>query len=91
MESLVDRHTFAIDRSIFVEVPPRRRRGGRPPAAPTDADLLKNGTRDKLLIRGHFYSDKPAVISLLMAGLYQVWEWCGGPTATSVPTCFTIS
>jgi hypothetical protein len=86
VEALVDYHTFAIDDSIFVS-PPHE---GPTAPYPRDEPLLRNGTCDKLLIDGHYYSDKPAVISLLMAGVYQVWEWCGGPTARQRPDLFCL-
>lgn len=88
VESLVDRHTFAIDDSIFVRVPPRD-----DPAAPTpypldDPTLLQYGTGDKLLIRGHFYSDKPPVPAVLMAGVYQALQWTTGLRARQQPAWF---
>src|SRR5207248_456857 len=46
------------------------------------------GTRDKLLINGHFYSDKPAVISFLMAACYWLGERCGLPAAARRPDFF---
>src|SRR6266404_3996734 len=70
VESLADRHTLDIDESIFcqpsVEVVAR----GYPPYPADRTDLLAQGTCDKLLIKGHFYSDKPAIITILMAGAY---------------------
>ncbi|MCI0464487.1 MAG: hypothetical protein L0Z62_46745 [Gemmataceae bacterium] len=99
VESLADRHTLTIDDSIFCQPPsPQpsptggegRVRGNRgcPPYAPHNADLLTHGTRDKLLIGGHFYSDKPPLISLLMAGLYQGARWLGLPAAAERPDLF---
>src|SRR5262249_53593481 len=43
-----------------------------------DSAFLNTG--DKLYIRGHYYSDKSPVPALLMAGLYEAVEACGGPT-----------
>ncbi len=63
VESIVDHHTLAIDDSIFVRVPADAAVTGRAPYPVQNDDLLQFGTRDKLLINGHFYSDKPAVIS----------------------------
>lgn len=74
VESLVDRHTFAIDDSIFVRPQPP----GQPGGDETRAPLV---TQDKLFIAGRFYSDKPPVPALLMAGLYQAWRWSGGAPA----------
>ena len=89
VEALVDQHTFAIDHSIFVQPP-----HPADPLAPTpylrDEPLVQHGTNDKLFIDGHYYSDKPAVISLLMAGVYQVWQWCGGATAAARPDRFCL-
>jgi len=84
VESLVDRHTLHIENSIFVAVPPSLIAAGLAPYAPDDAtnDL---GTCDKLLIDGHYYSDKPAIISFLMAIPYWAWQWLGGPTFAERP------
>src|SRR5262249_4101935 len=41
----------------------------------------RQGTKDKLFIDGHFYSDKPPVVSLLMAYVYRGARWLGMPTA----------
>src|SRR5437899_11778232 len=71
VECLVDYHTLAIDRSIFVQVPPRDGSATPSPYPDDEPDLLSHGTGDKLLIQGHFYSDKSPVPALLMAGLYQ--------------------
>src|SRR5690349_4034542 len=79
-ESLGERGTLVIDDSIFVRVPPPEE--GRPAPYPPDRpDLLLLGTRDKLLVGGHFYSDKSPVPNVLMAGLYRAWLALGGPTA----------
>jgi hypothetical protein len=86
VEALVDHHTFAIDQSIFVTPPlppgPTPYRPGEP--------LLQLGTCDKLFIAGHYYSDKPPGISLLMAGVYQVWQWCGGAPARERPDLYCL-
>jgi hypothetical protein len=76
VESLVDRHTWAIDDSIFVRAP-----------APADP-AVRVLTQDKLLIDGRFYSDKPPVPAVLMAGLYQLWRWGGGAPARAQPGRF---
>ncbi len=81
VESLVDRHTWIIDRSIFVAVPHPEEDGPPLPYNPNDRALLEHGTLDKLYIDGHFYSDKSPVPALYMAALYQVWEWTTGWTA----------
>lgn len=80
VESLVDRHTWVIDQSIFVQVP----NGDAPlPYPPQDRSLLERGTQDKLLIDGHFYSDKSPAPAVMMAGCYQLWQWTTGMTARS--------
>src|SRR5215813_9846320 len=66
VESIADRGTLAIDDSLFVRVPPETISRGVPPYPPQRRDLLTHGTRDRLFIRGHFYSDKPYVVSFLM-------------------------
>src|SRR5438105_13666971 len=71
VESLVDSHTWVIDRSIFVDVPTPAR--GSP--YPREDVNLRSGTSDKLYIHGHFYSDKPTVPALLLAGWYQILQW----------------
>jgi hypothetical protein len=78
VESLVDYHTLAIDRSIFVDTPrldsPRRQL----PYPPELDQLSIDGTMDRVRVNGHFYSDKPPTQSLLMAGVYQVLQWTFG-------------
>jgi hypothetical protein len=88
VECLVDYHTLAIDRSIFVQVPPGDD-PGRPSPYPFDEpQLLLHGTGDKLLIQDHYYSDKSPVPALLLAGVYQGWRWCTGATARQRPDSF---
>ncbi|MFL5327729.1 MAG: hypothetical protein ACJ8C4_02340 [Gemmataceae bacterium] len=76
VESLVDRHTWEIDDSIFCT------------ATPYGGDLAPRGTLDKLFINGHYYSDKSPVPALLMAGPYWLWRICGGPSAAERPDLF---
>lgn len=83
VEALVDHHTLVIDRSIFVEVPQ-----STCPYDPADPGLCAKGTADKLLIDGHFYSDKSPVPALLLAGLYQCVQWCTGLKASQAPRPF---
>jgi hypothetical protein len=85
VEGLVDHHTLAIDDSVFVQVP------WPPEPAPYPADddaLCRYGTLDKLYVGGHFYSDKSPVPAVLLAGVYQLWEWVTGWTARSQPGAF---
>jgi hypothetical protein len=88
VECLVDYHTLAIDRSIFVHVPPCDSSATLCPYPDDEPALLLHGTGDKLLIQEHFYSDKSPVPALLMAGLYQAWQWCTGATARQRPDSF---
>src|SRR5262249_11888105 len=46
-----------------------------------DDSVYTAGTRDKLWINGHFYSDKSPVPALLMAGPYWLWQRLTGKTA----------
>jgi hypothetical protein len=80
-ESLVDRGTFIIDDSIFVRVPAERS-----PYAPSDGGQL--GTRDRVYINGHFYSDKPPVVSMLLAAWYAALQWGLGLQAAADPRLF---
>jgi hypothetical protein len=91
VESLVDRHTLAIESSIFCRPSTVAAARGRPPYCPQEPDLLQFGTRDKLLIGGHFFSDKPPVISLLMAAVYQAAQWLGLPAAADRPDLFCLT
>ncbi|MBV9125612.1 MAG: hypothetical protein JO112_19860, partial [Planctomycetes bacterium] len=87
VECLVDDHTLAIDRSIFVQVPAPGS-SSRPLPYDPQEPLLTRGTYDKLLINGHFYSDKSPVPALLLAGVYQGLQWCTGLTARDRPDLF---
>ncbi len=88
VESLVDQHTWIIDNSTFVQVPPTDRLDTPLPYNPREPSLLKQGTFDKLFIDGHYYSDKSPVPALLMAGAYQLWQWTTGETARTHPDRF---
>ena len=85
VESLVDQRTWVIDQSIFVQ-PTRTLRGLPYPAS--EQALLASGTQDKLLIGGHYYSDKSPVPALFMAGVYQVLQWATGLVAREHPARF---
>src|SRR3954470_11432988 len=86
VESLVDRHTFAIDESIYLTPAA----AARPPYDPANTLVAKYGTLDKLLIDGRYYSDKSPVPAALMAGPYQLWRWAGGPPAADRPDLFAL-
>jgi hypothetical protein len=93
VEALVDHHTLAIDDSIFVRVPHARAGFLALPYPRDEPGLLANGTGDKLLIDGHYYSDKSPVPALLLAAVYQGWQWCTGLTARDGPDlfCYTMT
>lgn len=87
VESLVDRGTLSIDRSIFVEVPPLE--PNQPsPYSPNDALLQQSGTKDKLFIDGRYYSDKSPVPAYYLAGVYRVGRTLGMPSAADRPDLF---
>jgi hypothetical protein len=81
VEALVEEHTWAIDHSIFVNADSAQQHGAPLPYAASDADLNKNGTRDKLFIAGHYYSDKSPVPALLLAGCYYLLKDATGWSA----------
>ena len=88
VETLVDQHTWIIDHSSFVQIPVS---AGEPSPSLYDAtepSLHEHGTLDKLLIDGHYYSDKSPVPALLMAGVYQVGQWIMGWTPREHPGTF---
>ncbi|MBI1914066.1 MAG: hypothetical protein HYS12_04925 [Planctomycetes bacterium] len=88
VESIADRGSLAIDDSLFVRVPADTIACGVSPYPPQRRGLLEHGTRDRLFIRGHFYSDKPYVVSFLMAGIYKVCNVFGLPRAAERPDLF---
>jgi hypothetical protein len=69
IETLVDQQRLEIDNSMFVRAP-----GGDPaapnPYEPGNNDLKARGTLDKLLIHGHYYSDKSPLPAVTLAGWY---------------------
>jgi hypothetical protein len=87
IECLVDYRTLAIDDSVFVRIPPD---DGTVPApyGKSPGEQLENGTLDKIRVHGHFYSDKPLVPHVLLAGWYQVLQWSTGLTARQRPDLF---
>jgi hypothetical protein len=88
VESIADRLSLAIDDSIFVRVPADSDVPRSCPYPPEALDLRRGGSKDKLLIRGHFYSDKPPAISVLMAGLYRSLQAVGLYKAAERPDLF---
>lgn len=80
-EALAEYHTLAIDQSIFA----------KPSAAASpyrDAALRQTGTKDKLFIGGRYYSDKPPVLSAVMAAMYECLRAAGGFDARVSPALF---
>jgi hypothetical protein len=88
VESLVDHQTWKIDRSLFLNYA----EGDRPEVWGAEK-LSPDGRLDKLLIDGHYYSDKPPVLAVLMAADYQLLQWSTGLTAREHPNsfCFWMS
>lgn len=88
VESLIERRTLTIDESVFV-TPPRHLVDNHTAPYPADRlDLLLLGTQDKLRIDGRFHSDKPPVISIVMAALYEPLTWLGLPRPAARPDVF---
>ena len=86
VESLVDWHTLAIDDSIFVRSPAT---ADRPNPYESGNELLRTeGTKDKLFIGGHYYSDKSPLLAFWLAGCYQVLKSVTGITAQENPRLF---
>lgn len=77
VEALGDEHTLVIDHSVFV----RAGEEAVEPTAPPGHGQPPLRTKDKLLIDGHFYSDKSPVPALVLAGPYQIWKWATGQNA----------
>jgi hypothetical protein len=72
-----------IDDSIFVKVPPQDELN------PYSLELPSlGGTMDKMFIGGHFYSDKPPVLTLYMAAIYWAAQKLTGLTAAHDPHVF---
>ncbi len=88
VESLVDRGTLAIDDSIFVRVPDDD--AAPLPYPPDDALLREQGTLDKILVDGRYYSDKSPVPALPLAGVYRAWVAATGLTARARPDLFCL-
>lgn len=83
VESLVDRNTFAIDDSMFVQIPI-----DSSPYGPANPGLHLTGTLDKLRINGHYYSDKSPVPTLLLAAVYKIAQLLTGLRAAQSPAAF---
>jgi len=87
VECLVDYRTLAIDRSIFVRPPPPESVEPNPYSDDNPA-LQREGTKDKLLINGSYYSDKSPVPAVTMAGMYKALQGTTGIVARRQPWRF---
>ncbi len=85
LEALTEHGTLAIDDSVFVRVPADLVASGRAPYPLTVPYLINSGTLDKVYVHGHFYSDKPPVATVMMAGLYYPARWLGAPPIRERP------
>jgi hypothetical protein len=90
-ESLIERGTLAIDDSIFVRpLPPAELAArGLLPEDPNPVYSLANGTLDKLLIDGRYYSDKPMIPAVMNAAAYRALMVFGLPRPAERPDVFT--
>ena len=84
VESLGDRGTFQIDDSIYVQPAS----ADIPPYTPGDEFLAHHGTKDKMFIGGHYYSDKSPVPGVAMACAYRVLRMLGLPARRHRPDWF---
>jgi hypothetical protein len=87
VESLAERGTFCIDDSVFLHPRAEHFANGTPPYDP-DSDLLRKGTQDKLYIHSRYYSDKPPLVSVPLAGAYRVLMTLGLPRPAERPDVF---
>jgi hypothetical protein len=87
VESLVERGTYCIDGSVFLAPRAEHFTNGTPPYDP-ELVLLHLGTQDKLLIHGRYYSDKPPLVSLPLAGAYRALMQLGLPKPSDRPDVF---
>jgi hypothetical protein len=86
VESLVDRHTLVIDESIFVRS--LASADATNPYCPGNELLRTKGTQDKLLIAGHYYSDKSPLPAFWLAVWYQLFQSTTGLAAREHPRLF---
>lgn len=87
VEALVDQRTLAIDDTIFIRTPQTAQATPNPYDPRSDA-LNREGTKDKLLIDGRFYSDKSPLPAVLMAGWYLLLQSTTGLVAHERPRLF---
>ncbi|VTR91000.1 Uncharacterized protein OS=Chroococcidiopsis thermalis PCC 7203 GN=Chro_2615 PE=4 SV=1 [Gemmata massiliana] len=87
VESLVERNTFCIDESVFLNPPAELFARGTPAYDPDNA-LAQRGTLDKLRIDGRYYSDKPPLVSVPLAVAYRGLMQLGLPAPSQRPDVF---
>jgi hypothetical protein len=85
VQALVERGSFCIEGTAFID--PERAPPEHPAYDPSDP-LLRRGTLDKLLIAGHYYSDKPPLVSLPLAAAYRGLMVLGLPAPGERPDQF---
>lgn len=83
-ESLAERGTLAIDDSVYV----RPWTAAAPPFTPGDALLAEKGTLDRIRVGGRFYSDKPPLPSIAMAGVWKLARGLGARPVAEDPRVF---
>lgn len=86
VECLVEYRTFAIDHSIYLNVPSAADPDAANPYNPASPSL-QCGTGDRIFVGGHYYSHKSPVPAILMAGFYHLLR-IGGLTAARHPGWF---
>jgi hypothetical protein len=87
VEALVERGSFCIDGTTFLQPDPEHFARGTPPYDPGNP-AMHSGTLDKLLIDGRYYSDKPPLVSVPLAGAYRVLMALGLPRPGERPDVF---
>ena len=90
IESITDYGTLSIDDSIFV-APVFLQKGAPPPYGPDNVRANTRGTLDRLLIDGHWYSDKPYVMQVMLAGVYKAMQVTTGLRANRRPDLFSYA
>lgn len=88
VQALVEDHTLAIDHSMYAGGWDVAMRPGPAPYIRNPPSLNQKGTADKIFVNGHYYSDKPPVPAVLLAGWYQVLRWTTGLQASERPDRF---
>ena len=87
VEALVERETFCIDGTVFLDPPAELFDRGTPPYDPANP-ALRLGTKDKLLIDGRFYTATSPAVSVPLAVAYRGLMAVGLPKASERPDVF---